>query len=136
MVAPGTTFWDSLITFLAIADDKNRSLRRSAIRRTRVSSSFFICSYLSNLINLNNLYLASNENIDGNSLLQIKNIIINCGVNSSIPSKYSLILLDDNTINLSLENQEINRENFILLKLLSLSSLVLYILYTQSPILP
>ena len=60
--------------------------------------------------------LASNENIDGNSLLQIKNIIINCGVNSSIPSKYSLILLDDNTINLSLENQEINRENFILLK--------------------
>ena len=72
--------------------------------------------YLSNLINLNNLYLDANENIDGNSLLQIKNIIINCGVNSSIPSKYSLILLDDNTINLSLENQEINRENFILLK--------------------
>ena len=98
---------DGLVSLKNIVSLKYLDLANNDLKRVE---------YLSDLINLNNLYLDSNENIDGNSLLQIKDIIINCGTNSSIPSKYSLILLDDSTTNLSLANQEINKDNFILLK--------------------
>lgn len=72
--------------------------------------------YLNGLSNLNNLYLLANENINSKSLLNIRNVINACGSNFTISSKYSLILLDINTKNLSLEDQSLNKDNFILLK--------------------
>ena len=72
--------------------------------------------YLKNFKKINKLYLEGNENINGESLLSIKNVIYKCGDYISISSKYSLLVLDENTTNLSLKSQNINKENFILLK--------------------
>ena len=72
--------------------------------------------YLSNSTGISELYLDGNINLNGNSLLEIKDIISRCGNNSSVPSKFSLLLLDNNTKNLSLNNQRVNKDNFILIK--------------------
>ena len=73
-------------------------------------------SYLSKYTGIRELYLAGCENMNADSLYSIVNIINNCGSNCSIPSKYTLLLLNENTSVLDLSNQTLSEENFKLIK--------------------
>ena len=103
---------------ISSSDDALSSLKNITSLRTLdlESNDLKRVEYLKNMVNLNTLYLGSNSNLNPNSLLEIKSIIQNCKNLFTIDSKYSLILLDENTSNLSLNNQRINKENFELLK--------------------
>ena len=73
-------------------------------------------SYLSKYTTIRELYLTGCENMNADSLYAIVNIINNCGSNCSIPSKYTLLLLNENTSVLDLSNQTLSEENFKLIK--------------------
>ncbi len=73
-------------------------------------------SYLKNCTNLVELYLNGNDDMYGEDLVQISSLIQKCGNNQSIPVKYSLLLLDNNTTKLDLKNEKINIDNFKTLK--------------------
>ena len=102
----------------ASSDDALSSLKNITSLRILdlASNDLKRVEYLKNMVNLNTLYLESNSNLNPNSLLEIISIIQNCKNLFTIDSKYSLILLDENTSNLSLKAQRINKENFELLK--------------------
>ncbi len=102
----------------ASSDDALSSLKNITSLRILdlASNDLKRVEYLKNMVNLNTLYLESNSNLNPNSLLEIISIIQNCKNLFTIDSKYSLILLDENTSNLSLNAQRINKENFELLK--------------------
>ena len=73
-------------------------------------------SYLKNYSTIRQLYLLGCENMDSDSLYAIVNIINGCGSNYSIPSKYTLLLLNENTTSLDLSSQTLSEENFKLIK--------------------
>ncbi len=73
-------------------------------------------SYLKNYSTIRKLYLLGCENMDSDSLYAIVNIINGCGSNYSIPSKYTLLLLNENTTSLDLSSQTLSEENFKLIK--------------------
>ncbi len=102
----------------ASSDDSLSSLKNITSLRILdlASNDLKRVEYLKNMVKLNTLYLESNSNLNPNSLLEIISIIQNCKNLFTIDSKYSLILLDENTSNLSLNAQRINKENFELLK--------------------
>ena len=80
------------------------------------NSNLKYVSYLSKYTGIRELYLAGCENMNADSLYSIVNIINNCGSNCSIPSKYTLLLLNENTSVLDLSNQTLSEENFKLIK--------------------
>ena len=73
-------------------------------------------SYLKNYNKITQLYLSGCENMNSDSLYSIVNIINNCGKNYSIPNKYTLLLLNENTNFLNLSGQTLSEENFKLIK--------------------
>ena len=73
-------------------------------------------SYLKNYSSIRNLYLLGCESMNSDSLYEIVKIINACGSNYSIPSKYTLLLLNENTTSLDLSNQTLSEENFKLIK--------------------
>ena len=73
-------------------------------------------SYIQENKNINNIFLAGCESIYGDDLGKIKSIIMNCNERYTISSKYSLLLLDENTTRLDLKSQTLELENFKTLK--------------------
>ena len=71
--------------------------------------------YISKNSNLKYLFLDSLLNLEGASLRGIKLILNNCE-KLILPTKYSLLLLDEKTIQLNLEAQELEKDQFELLK--------------------
>ena len=111
---------------LGINEDAEVSSNTDALYDLKDKTSLSYCDisfndikrveYLSSSIGIEELYLDGNNNLNGDSLLAIKDRLIQCGNKSSVPSKFSLFLLDENTKNLSLKEQTLNKDNFILIK--------------------
>ena len=72
--------------------------------------------YLKENVNIRNLYLDGCNNLVGDSVSNIRDILIGCKGNYTIPSKYSLALLGDDIETLDLSKQKINKDNFATLK--------------------
>ena len=115
------------------ADGCNLGLNEDSTNSTEQDALYSIKDLNLNIINLENnqlkwvgylkkstdvksLYLNGNNNIVGDSLVEIANLIKKCGNNQTYPSKYSLLLLDDSTTNLSLKSENVNVDNFKTLK--------------------
>ena len=72
-------------------------------------------NYLNPINTIQYLYLADCNSMNGNGLVNIKNILTSCK-DYSLPSKYSFLMLDKNTNVLDLTNQTLEYSNFMTLK--------------------
>ena len=72
--------------------------------------------YLINDTNLKYLVMSTCVNLDTNSLLKIKSILNSCTGLLNLNSKYSLILLNEQTLMLNLSNRTLSKNEFLTLK--------------------
>ena len=72
--------------------------------------------YLINDTNLKYLLMSTCENLDTNSLVKIKSLLNGCSGKLSLSSKYSLALLDKDTLKLDLSGQTLSKGEFLALK--------------------
>ena len=81
----------------------------------RGNSNLKWISYIKNNSKISYLDLTDCKSLVGNSLVEIKTIIIAAGNNAIIPAEYSLLLLDENLEKLDLSGQKITKDNFLTL---------------------
>ncbi len=72
--------------------------------------------YLINDTNLRYLLMSTCENLDTDSLVKIKPLLNSCTGKLNLNPKYSLVLLDKNTLQLDLSNQKMSKSEFLTLK--------------------
>lgn len=110
------------------------SLRnKNSLKKLTFSNNKYLVyvDYLQNSKNINNLFLEGNDYLKGDEVALLKEIILNCGNNYSIPSNLGLIMLDNNITKLDLKNQRVALNDFEALKIyknikyLNLKNLVL-----------
>ena len=79
------------------------------------TNSIIWIDYIKNCNKIDTLFLSQNTRLNSDSLLNIKNICIQCGNNFNISNNYSLLLLDEKTELLNLSWQTISENNFKLI---------------------